>query len=587
MGIAFDVKFIDFLMKLSTGDVKDMPLTKNMDDNSYVLASLNEDITRKSLINSTLSAVGVERLYNCFYDDMNVNLAGMAVLYNDRLVFEKYKEPYKKEYRHVSFSMCKSVMSMAVGIAVDKGLLSIDEKLVDIFPEYDGLFLKKANKELKVCDLLKMTTGVAFDEVESAFEDDWRKSFINSDISHLLDNGFSYNSLNTYMLAAIIVKKTNQNVMTFLNENLFSFMNITDITWDKCPMGIEKGGFGMKLSLTDMIKLGQLYLNDGVWIVDGSKKQLISKEWIKSSTKVQVELDRNCIKGYGYQIWILNDNSILFNGVFGQNVYINKKRNIVIATTAAAYDIFPDGVVVERLIEFAGDDANFCSDMSKPIDTFVINSNKMCQSAKNCYNKLFKKKIKYREIQQIKKYFSMYLGKEYEFKDYLSSIIPMYVQGVYSLYSGGIDKLSIGFKKDKLFLKVKEGSNSYVINLGYCDSISYEYQILEIGDKKMPIAACGRLKFDEDGRPLLKINIHFLEEVGTMCFKLIFKGDKLIVKANDIPSIMKFGVKLKKEEYIKKKKPKLTMKKSIEAPDYMKYKVNRILSPVSTGRIVE
>ena len=126
------------------------------------------------------------------------------------------------------------------------------------------------------------------------------------------------------------------------------------------PEGIERGGWGMKLSLQDMVKLGELYLNDGAIIRDGKHIQLLSRAWIRESTQTHVEFeDTTLTKGYGYQIWCLKDGAWLFNGVFGQNVYINQRKNLVIACTAGGYEVFPEGHLVARICKFAADEENF------------------------------------------------------------------------------------------------------------------------------------------------------------------------------------------------------------------------------------
>lgn len=126
---------------------------------------------------------------------------------------------------------------MAVGLAMEEGLLSLDEKLVDIFPEYTGLFTKKAMKEVTVKHLLTMTAGVKFDEVSSYFAEDWRKSFIGSDVSFAPGTDFTYNSLNTYMLAAIVTRRAGCSMLAYLKSRLFRPLGIHNITWDWLPEG--------------------------------------------------------------------------------------------------------------------------------------------------------------------------------------------------------------------------------------------------------------------------------------------------------------------------------------------------------------
>lgn len=576
MSIQMDFKFIDFLLKYTSGKIDDMPLYQGNDVSEFIAADKSTDIQYACPGKKGVSASAVKKLYNTLAADDKVNLSGFGMMVDGEVVAEYYKAPYKKDYRRVSFSMCKSVISMAVGIAEYEGLLSLNEKVSDIFTTHDGVFFKRGMKDITIKHLLTMTSCVSFDEVGSVFTMDWRRAYMSSDISCVSEAGFSYNSMNTYMLAAVIVRRTGKSVMDYLKEKLFDDMKLYDITWDKCPMGIEKGGFGMKLSLVDMLKLGQLYLNNGMWMVDGEKKQLIPKEWVEESTKMHVRLDRNNIAGYGYHIWLLTDGSILYNGVFGQNVYVNRDRGIVIATTASSYDIFPDGRVVRLLSEFAACDSNFKPKITNNIpcfrgSVFKKYMNKLSDMSSYAAN-LFRQ------------YFGAQFGIEYKFDEYAGSILPISIQCVYSVYQTGIRSMKLGFKDDILYFKVCENGILYNIRLGYKKGEPYIYQILEIRGKSFPIAAGAVVAFDEDDKPLIKIKIIYLEEVGMMTFKLMFEGGKLLLRTMELPRLYNVAGKLSKEEYIKKKSYKIPIKNIFETPDYMKYKLKKVLEPVVTGR---
>lgn len=583
MSIGLDMKLMEFVRKYASGKIDDMPLYQGNDVPYFLRADENKGIKRTNPYKKGVLNAGIKKLFDTLSRDESVGLAGFGMMTCGEVIAEAYNPPYNCRYRHVSFSMCKSVVSMAVGIAEHEGLLKLDEKLVDIFKASNNVFMKKEMKDITIENLLTMQTGICFDEVSSVFAFDWCREYMSSAFCMEPGEGFSYNSLNTYMLAAIIVKRSGMPLMDYLKKKLFDYMEIKDITWDKCPMGIEKGGFGMKLSIIDMLKLGQLYLNYGTWTVNGEEKQLIPKKWIEESTKVHVKLGRDVIDGYGYQIWCLKDGSILFNGVFGQNVYINRDRNLVIATTASAYDIFPDGKIVNCLCDFARDDKNFINENIPPFavldfgDRFISGADKL---AKKLYGKISNNQYK----NKYRQYFNDYLGVEYKFDEYAGSIIPVMIQGVYSIYSSGITGMSIGFKGDVLYLKVCEENTSYKIMLGYKKEEPYIYQILKIKGKDFPIAAASCIAFDEDGRPLVKIRVIYLEEVGSMTFKLIFSGGRLKLKTLEKPKLRKVAKKLAKEEYIKKKEIKLSHKKSLESPEYVRYKVSKILAPVVIGK---
>lgn len=571
MNLLYNFKFLDFLLKYTSGKTDNMPLYQGNDVSDYIEAGEHKDIKLCKPAKKGLSPSGIDALISMLVNDDKVNLAGFGMLADGELVSLYHNKPYEKTYRHVSFSMCKSVIAMAVGIAGNEGLIRLDEKLSDIFKAHYNIFMKKGVKEITVYKLLTMTTGIAFDEVASFFVYDWRKAFMSSDTHAILESGFSYNSMNTYMLAAIIAERAKMSVMDYLQLKLFDHMNIHDITWDRCPMGIEKGGYGMKLSVIDMLKLGQLYLNFGSWNVNGKPVQLIPREWIEESSKTHIRLERGIIEGYGYQIWTLKDGSILFNGLFGQNVYINRERRIVIATSAAACDTFPDGRIVNRLVKYAADDSNF-----KPNILDKFPDIKLKQPFYILPDSYYKK--------ELKRVLGGYFGIEYKFDNYAGSIVPITIQVLYSIYSTGISKMSVGFVDDDLLLKVSEGSDKYSLRLGYSRKKPFVHQIITVKGKKLPVAAGVKLVYDEDNNAVLKVRIMYMEEAGITTLKLMFDDNRLRLRTYEFPELKTLLVKLVNEEYIKKRNIGFSLKRRYKTPEFMKYEVERLLAPDVVGK---
>ena len=140
-----------------------------------------------------------------------------------------------------TFSACKSVVSLAVGLLVDSGTLAVTDRIADIFDDIPGL--RRRMKDLTVEDLLTMRAGLLFTEAEALTETDWVRRFLSA--AQKSEPGFFYNSLNTYLLSAIVCRRTGGSLTDFLQERLFTPMGITDVLWEKCPMGVEKGGWGL------------------------------------------------------------------------------------------------------------------------------------------------------------------------------------------------------------------------------------------------------------------------------------------------------------------------------------------------------
>ena len=163
-----------------------------------------------------------------------------------------------------------------------------------------------------------MRAGVIFGEAEALSEQDWVRAFLNSSLKGEPGTEFYYNSLNTYMLSAIVLRKTGKKLTDFLQERLFGPMGITDILWETCPSGIEKGGWGLYIRPEDIAKLGQLVMDEGMW----HGQQLISAEYIRTATAAHASPPPELGDfDYGYQIWVGRKTpAFLFNGMLGQNV---------------------------------------------------------------------------------------------------------------------------------------------------------------------------------------------------------------------------------------------------------------------------
>lgn len=217
-----------------------------------------------------------------------------------------------------TFSACKSVTSLAVGLLVDDGVLSLTEKVADIFGDLCTPAVRRRLKDLTVEHLLTMRAGIQFSEAEALTEADWVRRFLNASVRGEPGTEFLYNSLNSYILSAIIALKAGKGVHQLVRERLFAPLGITDTLWETCPAGIDKGGWGFYIRPEDMAKLGQLVLDGGLW----QGERLLSQTYLDAAlTAHAVPPETTGDFNYGYHIWVgRRENTFLFNGMLGQNV---------------------------------------------------------------------------------------------------------------------------------------------------------------------------------------------------------------------------------------------------------------------------
>jgi len=266
------------------------------------------------------------------------DLRSFMLLRHGAVAAEGWWAPHAPEDRHALYSVSKSFTSTAVGLAVEEGRLTAEDKVADLLPE---LMPKEPHPNLlkmTVHDLLTMGTGQAKDPLESVRpvpEADWARAFLAAEVENVPGSQFSYSSGATYMLSVILQKITQQKVVDYLEPRLFAPLGIERKTWQESPQGVTAGGWGLKLSSEDLAKFGQLYLQKGIW----NGQRLVSENWIGLATSKRIENGDNqggdWTRGYGYQFWVCRHGAYRADGAFGQFCLVLPEQDAVIVLTSA------------------------------------------------------------------------------------------------------------------------------------------------------------------------------------------------------------------------------------------------------------
>ena len=192
---------------------------------------------------------------------------------------------------------------------------------------------------MRVRDLLTMTTGHAQARRLKPEDGVWTKVFLEHPVTHPPGTFFKYNTPATYIVSAIIQKKTGARVLDYLGPRLFEPLGIENPKWETSPEGISLGGYGLSVRSEDIARLGQLYLQNGMW----NGRQLIPKWWATSATSRQVsngtDPDNDWNQGYGFQFWRSRHDCYRGDGAFGQFCIVSPKHDAVIITTAGTNDM--------------------------------------------------------------------------------------------------------------------------------------------------------------------------------------------------------------------------------------------------------
>ena len=279
--------------------------------------------------------------------DKNLNIQSVMVLQHGKVIYEKWMNGGDAQVPHVLNSVSKTFTSAAVGLAIEEGLLKLDDKLVSFFPNDLPDSPSENLKKVTIHNLLTMNCGQGTEPRRNG-EDSWVKTFLNWPVEHEPGTYYCYNSMGTYMLSAIVQKVTGQKVVDYLQPRLFDPLDIERPHWEESPQGINCGGWGLFLKTEDLAKMGQLLLQGGKW----KGKQVLPEWYVREATKAQVpcvpagtKADRaaesgltkensDWVQGYGYQIWRCRHNAFRADGAGGQYIIVIPEKDAVVVNTA-------------------------------------------------------------------------------------------------------------------------------------------------------------------------------------------------------------------------------------------------------------
>lgn len=283
------------------------------------------------------------------------NTTGIVIIKDGIVSYEKYFKGCTAESRVHVYSVTKSVISILLGIALDKGYIkNIEEKVLDYFPEYKVKRGEKKIQNITLRDMLTMTAPYKYrlfaPYIKYFTSSDWVKFSLDLLGGRGKVGTFRYAPLiGPDILSGILVRATGQSVLEFAAENLFeplgikvennllfeskeeqmAFNQSTDTSgWAVDPTGIHAAGWGLTLTPMDMAKIGQLYLNGGMW----EGKRIVSSKWVEDSTIEHSRWKKENLP-YGY-LWWVNEDGYAAMGDGGNIIYVNTKKKLVISIAA-------------------------------------------------------------------------------------------------------------------------------------------------------------------------------------------------------------------------------------------------------------
>ena len=474
-------------------------------------------------------------------------------LRHGKVICECNFAPYPKGMWHITHSMCKSITGMAIGMLIEEEKLKLDENIYDIFPDHINAFSKIFRPVITVENLLTMTSGITFNESGIVSGNDWLGSFLNASVNGKPGTEFQYNSLNTYVLSAIVTKRTGETLTEYLTPRLFGPLGITKYYWETCPKGITKGGWGLFLCAEDMAKLGQLYLQRGKW----NGQQLVSEYWIEISTARHLKT-QNDTYGYGYQLWMeQRPGSFEYNGMLGQNVIIYPDMDMVLVTNAGNKEMFQDCIMLNIIRKYFP--VNY-----HPADVLPENPlsysllKRLCGELENGENNnrstslrgRWKRNVVSRRKHSDKKYsyrisaavdrpsdhhsfMRAVSGRTYVMEQQNIGIAPLFVQVFHNNMTDGISEISFTYDAGNFYVSFTEGEVIHKLPVGFGRAAD---GCVDLHGEHYLVATLGEFARDENDIPVLKLEITFIEECVKRKAHIFFHEDNGIeIRWNETP----------------------------------------------------
>ncbi|MFN3747503.1 MAG: serine hydrolase domain-containing protein [Sphingorhabdus sp.] len=268
--------------------------------------------------------------------------AGLVIIHNGKIRLEKYGLNFDGNGKWTSFSVAKSLTSTMVGAAIKDGYIkSLDDKVTQYIPEMKG----SAYDDVTIAQLLTMTSGIKWNEDYedpksdvARFNEHKAEPGVDVTVSYMrklpreapAGTKWVYKTGETNLIGVLVSKATGKQLSAYLSEKVWAPYGMEqDASWLLGSTGHEISGCCVQASTRDFARFGLFMLGGGK--VGG--QSILPEGWIAAATTKQADIG-NPGKGYGYQWWTYDDGSYAAQGIFGQGIFIDPKRNLVIASNS-------------------------------------------------------------------------------------------------------------------------------------------------------------------------------------------------------------------------------------------------------------
>jgi CubicO group peptidase (beta-lactamase class C family) len=287
-----------------------------------------------------------------------LDVHSLMLIRNGSVILDAYFYPYDGQTVHEVASVTKSVMTTLIGIAADQGKLSLDDPILQFFPDRTIANRDAWKENITVRHLVTMSSGLdcTNERDEATLQEmrgggDWVQFALDRQVMWEPGTQFVYCSPAIHLLSPILQQATGMTALDFARQYLFEPLGIHDAMWLTDPQGYNRGSEGLYLHPHDMAKLGYLWLNNGVW----EGETIVSSAWVEDSVTPQMEVAGDD-DDYGYG-WVLDSaapRSYAAVGRGGQYIIVVPDLNLIAVTTGGGLPDFD--LIAPFIIASLGDD---------------------------------------------------------------------------------------------------------------------------------------------------------------------------------------------------------------------------------------
>lgn len=275
-------------------------------------------------------------------ESAGIELHSVMVVKDGKLAANMHFAPHTQKTPHICYSMSKPFTSMAAGFAISEGLLSLDDRVVDVLadkaPANPDPWLASVTLRHLLCmgsGLVQKSDNISHILTPDGSTEDWAQAALSWGCDAEPGSIFRYNSHGSYLISCMVQRAADMNIRDYLMPRLFEPLGIERPRWDMSPQGICCGGWGLYLSCEDIAKFGVCLLQGGQW----NGKQVLPKAWLDDAAQLHIATNsvprhREWSQGYGYHLWLCTNGRFRGDGSEGQFCIVSPRQNMIVAATA-------------------------------------------------------------------------------------------------------------------------------------------------------------------------------------------------------------------------------------------------------------